>query len=341
MSHEPRVTIAFVPRETFSQTQRALETMYASTTGPFELVCIDGGSPRPIKKYLEDAARDKGFTLIRTEAYLAPNQARNLALEHVKTEFVAFVDNDSLVAPGWLDALLRCADETGAWVVGPLYIERALEGERIHMSGGICRIAELPDGGRSYFERHHNQFVPHAQATGLDRQETELVEFHAVLARMAAFEKIGPLDPELTCMFEHGDFCLSVRRAGGSVFFEPAASVTYVLPQQLEAADRKYFLLRWNEGWLEGTIRRLTEKYGLSKTDPEMDIARAFVRSQRCLRMTWLDRLPRMVGDKAAHAIRHRLVEPLEIIYSRCRFAFASNGTAKPVSRVQVSPAHR
>jgi hypothetical protein len=48
-----------------------------------------------------------------------------------------------------------------------------------------------------------------------------------------------------------------------------------------------------------------------------------------------------MVGDKAAHTIRHRLVEPLEIIYSRCRFAFASNGTAKPVSRVQVSPAHR
>ena len=46
MSHEPRVTIAFVPRETFSQTQRALETMYARTTGPFELVCIDGGSPR-------------------------------------------------------------------------------------------------------------------------------------------------------------------------------------------------------------------------------------------------------------------------------------------------------
>jgi hypothetical protein len=32
-------------REAFSQTRRALETLYARTEGPFELVCIDAGSP--------------------------------------------------------------------------------------------------------------------------------------------------------------------------------------------------------------------------------------------------------------------------------------------------------
>jgi GT2 family glycosyltransferase len=324
MSNEPRVTIVLVPRETFSETQRSLETIYEQTASRFELVCVDGGSPSSVKRYLENAARDKGFSLIRSDAYLAPNHARNLALDHVTTEFVAFVDNDSLVTAGWLDALVRCADETGAWVVGPLYLELAPEGERIHMSGGICRINELPNGKGSYFERHHNQFVQYGQATELNRHETELVEFHAVLARMTAFKKIGPLDPALTCMFEHGDFCLSVRRAGGSVFFEPAAQVTYVPPQRLEAGDRRYFQLRWSEAWLEATIRRLTEKYGLSETDPEMEIARAFVRSQRRLRLTWLDRLPSVVGEKAAQVIRHRVVEPLEIVHNKVRFRTSS-----------------
>jgi GT2 family glycosyltransferase len=120
MSTHARATIGFVPRESFSQTERSLETIYARTEGQFELVCIDGGSPPVVKQYLEHASREKGFALVRTDEFLIPNQARNLVLDHVNTEYVVFVDNDILVAPGWLDALVRCADETGAWAVGPL-----------------------------------------------------------------------------------------------------------------------------------------------------------------------------------------------------------------------------
>ena len=123
MSTHARATIGFVPREAFSQTKRSLETIYARTKGPFKLVCIDGGSPPIVKQYLEQASREKGFVLLRTDDYLIPNHARNLVLDHVNTEYVVFVDNDVLVAPGWLDALVRCADETGAWLVGPLYFE--------------------------------------------------------------------------------------------------------------------------------------------------------------------------------------------------------------------------
>jgi GT2 family glycosyltransferase len=250
-----------------------------------------------------------------------PNQARNLALDHVTTDFVVFVDNDSLVEPGWLDALLRCADETGAWVVGPLYCEPSPDGVQIHMSGGTCRITALRDGKCSYVERHHNQHIEYRQATHLRRHKTELIEFHTVLVRMTTFDKIGPFDPELTCVCEHGDFCLSVYRAGGSVFIEPEAVITYVSPRQLDIADREYFQLRWSEAWLEASIRRLTEKYNLSETDPEMDALRSWVRSHRRLRLTWIDRLPRFVGTRAAGMISHRFVEPIEIALNRARFS--------------------
>jgi GT2 family glycosyltransferase len=312
--------MAFVPRETFSQTQRSLEAIYERTTGRFELVCVDGGSPPLIKEYLQGAARDKGFTLVRSDTYVAPNQARNLALDHVTTDFVVFVDNDSLVAPGWLEALLRCADETGAWVVGPLYCESSPEGVRIHMSGGTFRITELRDGKCSYVERHHNQHVEYAQATNLQRHKTELIEFHTVLIRMTTFDKLGLFDPELTCICEHGDFCLSVHQAGGSVFIEPEAVVTYVPPWRLDIGDLEYFQLRWSEAWLEASIRRLTKKYNLSETDPEMDALRYWVRSHRRLRLTWIDQLPRIIGKKAARVISRRLVEPLEIAHNRARF---------------------
>ena len=281
MSTHARATIGFVPRESFSQTERSLETIYARTEGQFELVCIDGGSPPVVKQYLEHASREKGFALVRTDEFLIPNQARNLVLDHVNTEYVVFVDNDILVAPGWLDALVRCADETGAWAVGPLYFEFEPECTQLHMAGGICRIVQLPDGSRSLIEKHDHAHVKLAALEfELGRRETELIEFHTALVSMQAFAKLGRLDPNLS-LSEHADLCLQVRAAGKSVFLEPRAGVTYLPPTLPNRSDSKYFQFRWNAKWVERTIARLKEKYQLSEADPEMVALRSWVNHYR------------------------------------------------------------
>ena len=100
--YQPKVTIVVSPRERFSFSRESLESIYEHTTVPFQLIYIDGNSPNPIKKYLQEKSQEKGFTLIRTDYYLAPNQARNLAIPHVDTEYLLFVDNDVLVSRGWL-----------------------------------------------------------------------------------------------------------------------------------------------------------------------------------------------------------------------------------------------
>ena len=97
---DPLVTIVVVPRERFGVTRRSLEAIYANTPGPFHLVYVDGGSPASIRRYLADEARARGFTLVRTDRYLAPNEARNLGLRHARTRYVVFIDNDAVPAPG-------------------------------------------------------------------------------------------------------------------------------------------------------------------------------------------------------------------------------------------------
>src|SRR5205823_11203098 len=76
---ERLATIAVVPRERFSFTREALERLYAVTPPSFRLVYVDGGSPRHIREYLEAQAQKHGFDLVRTDHYLSPNEARNLA----------------------------------------------------------------------------------------------------------------------------------------------------------------------------------------------------------------------------------------------------------------------
>jgi glycosyltransferase involved in cell wall biosynthesis len=98
---DPRVTVVVVPRERFALVPQTLERIYAHTDIPCELVCLDGGSPGRIRRYLEGQARVRGFRLVRTDHFLSPNQARNLGLREVCTPYVVFIDNDVVVEPGW------------------------------------------------------------------------------------------------------------------------------------------------------------------------------------------------------------------------------------------------
>ena len=118
---KPQVTIIVVPRERFSYTRESLESIYrCNNSYPFDLVYVDGNSPRHIQNYLAQQAKSKRFKLIRVNNYLSPNQARNIGLQVAETKYVVFMDNDLHVAPGWLEKLVNCAEEELATVVCPL-----------------------------------------------------------------------------------------------------------------------------------------------------------------------------------------------------------------------------
>src|SRR5579871_3772199 len=109
-------TIVVVPREQFSKARPSLESIFAFTDESIPIVYVDGNSPAPVRSYIEARASEKKFTLLRCNRYLTSNEARNIGLQKVQTKYVAFVDNDVLLSPGWLTSLVKCAEETGASV---------------------------------------------------------------------------------------------------------------------------------------------------------------------------------------------------------------------------------
>ncbi len=266
------VTIVVVPREQFSKAEASLASVYANTPPGFELVYVDGNSPSVLRDHLAAQAAARGFTLLRTERYLTSNEARNLALPHVRTPYVAFVDNDVFVTPGWLEALLRCAEETGAWAVGPLYCY-GTDGSSgapwlIHTAGADLKI--IDEGGRRLHEEHHHVLRPVAEVLPhLRREPIDLVEFHCMLVRREAFVRTGLLDERLLSFMDHMDFCMALRQAGGAVYFEPGAVVTHLAPPPFAAMDIPYFLLRWSDAWLYASARHFAAKHALR---PDADL---------------------------------------------------------------------
>jgi GT2 family glycosyltransferase len=267
-----QATIVVVPRERFGVARESLASLYDEPGARFELIYVDAGGPAPLAEWLAESARSRGFRLIRTGHMLSPNEARNRGLRAATTPYVVFVDNDVIGKPGWLAALLACANETGADVVTPLICQGLPLHSIVHHAGG--RICDDPV---AFFDRKRGEReileVLHAQgrkvdelASHADRSETQCCEFHCVLVRRSIFERIGPLDERLLATREHLDLSLSVLQAGGRIMFEPSAVVTHLYPNRsrpLEAADWRYFMLRWSADWQRRSLRRFETKWGL------------------------------------------------------------------------------
>ncbi len=280
---EPLVTIVVVPRERFSFALASLDAVYERTSFPFRLVYVDAGSPRAVRRGLERRAAERGFELVRVDRYLTPNAARNLGLRRVSTRYVVFLDNDGLVMPGWLGALVGFAEVRGAAVCGPPPCNGPPEREIIHIAGGTAGIVE--QDGRRRFDAVHRLSGRRASEVrdGLAREAADEIEFHCMLVRTEVFERLGPLDEGLLNTQEHSDLCLKVREAGLSVVFEPASVVSYVPPPPFALSDVPYFLLRWSEEWTRASLAHFADRWRLDPDDPGLESTIDFVRWHRRL----------------------------------------------------------
>lgn len=280
---EPPATIIVTPRERFGVAVESLQSVVDHTSTPYRLIYIDAGSPLGIAAELERLCAAHGFSYIRTADYLSPNAARNLGQRRATTRHVVFLDNDVIVSDGWLDALVRCAEETGAEVVAPLTCQKEPLHTEIHQAGGEFAVdhraflAAAPED-RRITDIHVLQGHKLGEVE-LRRSETQCCEFHCALVRRDVFERYGDLDEKLLATKEHIDFCMTVWAGGGRVMLEPSSIVTYLFPgreRPLTRADWAYFALRWSPAWQRRSLAHFREKWSLH-SDPYFEKRQAML----------------------------------------------------------------
>ena len=231
----PHATIVVVPRDHFSDARESLESIYANTDVPFDLVYVDGRSPPPVARYLREQSAARGFRLIRTEHYLSPNTAR-VSARDPQTRYIAFIDNDVVVATGWFGPLIECAEATGASIVGPLNFESRPLHTNVHFAGGEAGVAEQDVNGRR--ERHVVDKI--FKRVPAERQRTGCAEFHCMMVRTEDFRRLGGLDEKMLSTRENLDFCMAIVVAGGSIYIEPPTHHTYLPPIHMDLVDVLY-----------------------------------------------------------------------------------------------------
>ncbi|WP_165974422.1 mycofactocin biosynthesis glycosyltransferase MftF [Nonomuraea deserti] len=170
------------------------------------VIVVDDGSPdgEAVSKVVSDA----GASYVRRETRGGPAAARNTGLAAVTTPYVAFVDSDCVLQPGWLDRLLpHFADEEVA-AVAP-------------------RVVSY-DAGRGWLSRYE------AARSALDMGDTAsvvrpdgLVPYVPTAALVVRRAAAGAGFDERLPLGEDVDFVWRLAASGRQVRYEPGAKVAH------------------------------------------------------------------------------------------------------------------
>lgn len=306
------------PRERYSAMPSTLESLFENTKYPFKLVVVEGGLPDKYRKFLETESRERGFRFIHEDYTLASNEAKNIGLDIADTEFVVFVDDDVVFTPGWLKPLVDTAKEFGASLVGPTIVDGDFETGIVHVAGGDAGFREV-NGKMSYYFDAGEWKKPYAEVRGkLERGPATMLEFHVLLARRDVFDTIGKLDEELLSFGDFHDLVLSVRKAGGTIMFEPASVVAFHDPgtniNVLQPVDLPIYWLRWSDEWARRSVYRFAEKWDLEPDDPWIEHSLHWIQSRRRVTYKVRNSFGRVVGF-TIYKVSKRIGELLESIY--------------------------
>jgi hypothetical protein len=109
ISAEPTISILLVTRNRAPLLRRAVESVLAQTYRRWELVVVNDSSTDETKLVIE-AVQDRRVRLIDSDGSGAAH-ALNLGLSEASGSVVAFLDDDNLMAPGWLRAVAVALQE--------------------------------------------------------------------------------------------------------------------------------------------------------------------------------------------------------------------------------------
>jgi len=203
----PAVSIGMAAHGNAATTRQALEVLFASATGDFELILVDDKSPDDtldVYREAQDWHRNtRIFSFTRNLEYC---QSVNAFLCHARGEHLIFLSNDIFAPPAYLRGLLRVA------VANPdVGILRGCS----NFVDNLSQLHNIPVGSfqtqEEFFEFADNFASRHGGEPLVDER---FLVGDAFLVSRRLIERIGTFDTRFVGYYGDGDFGLRAQIAG-------------------------------------------------------------------------------------------------------------------------------
>lgn len=196
-------------------TYSCLSNIARHTTGAFEVIVVDDASPAPIAGILADVS---GVRFERNDSNVGFVGTCNRAAALAQGSTLVFLNNDTLVTAGWLDALLAVLREwPDAGVVGAKLI---YPDGRLQEAGGIV----WRDGSAWNFGRDDDPDRPEYNYV----REVDYCSGACFAVPRALFAGLGGFDSRYApAYYEDVDLAFAARARGRKVLYQPAARIVH------------------------------------------------------------------------------------------------------------------
>jgi GT2 family glycosyltransferase len=199
-------------------TKECIDSIIENTHYPYRLIIIDNGSQDQTKSYLEELKKkgDMEVTLIRNEENLGFVKAVNQGLRVSSALYVCILNNDTLVADGWLEEMIEVTkNNPQIGIINP-------------SSNSLGQYLSKGDSIESYairLKQFKGQWGEMAQCSGF-----------CMLIKREVIDRLGFFDEVYQIGYcEETDYC---RRAQRSGFIFARARAAYVYHKERSTFDR-------------------------------------------------------------------------------------------------------
>ncbi|MCB1144788.1 MAG: glycosyltransferase family 2 protein [Leptospiraceae bacterium] len=266
-SRNPKVCIVSLSYKNLDYTKLCLKSIFASTTyDNFEVIVVDNASEDGTAEWLlEYQKTHPNLKLILNKENLGFSGGNNQAVRETDSDYVIFLNNDTVVTEGWIEGMLEVfLTDPKIGLVGP--VTNAIGNE-------ACILVDYthPKNFESYVKNRKNK---------LNRVfEIRMVAFFCAMTKRDVYLSLGGLDERYSVgMFEDDDMCVTYQKAGYKIYCTEkvfihhfhGASFKKLNPDyysDIFEENRKKYESKWKKTWTAYEMRPEVQAF-IQKQNP-------------------------------------------------------------------------